>query len=169
MAWPSPQPVTLTIFTGSDTRLNLPVRPPNPADDNLPAFGPPEHAAPLPAEVTRTGRRERTFTWNTRTHQLELCSVADDGGLRLAGSGVALDSRLVECYRIVAGQPQSARVQSDWQIEMDQDAWRVRIVTHSAMTADAGHFIVTNSLDAYEGPARVFARTWHKRIPRDGS
>ncbi len=169
IAWPSPQPVTLTIYLGPDTRLTLPVRPPDPADADLPAFGPPEHAAPLPADVIRSGQRERTFSWNTTSDQLALRSVADEGGMRLTASGVALDSRLEERYNIVIGQPQSARVQSDWQIEMDRGDWRVRVVTHSAMTADAGHFIVTNTVEAFEGPARIFARTWHKRIPRDGS
>jgi hypothetical protein len=35
------------------------------------------------------------------------------------------------------------------------------------MTADAASFGVTSSLDAYEGEARVFARTWHFSTPRD--
>ena len=45
--------------------------------------------------------------------------------------------------------------------------WRTRVETKSAMTADAERFLVTNSLDAYEGEARVFARTWHFSVPRD--
>ena len=35
------------------------------------------------------------------------------------------------------------------------------------MTGDADSFCVTNSLEAYEGEARVFARTWHFSVPRD--
>ena len=35
------------------------------------------------------------------------------------------------------------------------------------MTGDADSFRVTNSLDAYEGEVRVFARTWEFSTPRD--
>ena len=35
------------------------------------------------------------------------------------------------------------------------------------MTADAQAFRVTNALDAYEGEARIFAKTWHFSVPRD--
>ena len=34
------------------------------------------------------------------------------------------------------------------------------------MTADAGHFHVSNWLDAYEGGTAVFTRAWTKAIPR---
>jgi hypothetical protein len=35
------------------------------------------------------------------------------------------------------------------------------------MTGDAESFHVTTALDVYEGDARVFARTWTFRFPRD--
>ena len=35
------------------------------------------------------------------------------------------------------------------------------------MRAEADAFQVVNGLDAFEGAARVFARTWPKRIQRD--
>jgi hypothetical protein len=35
------------------------------------------------------------------------------------------------------------------------------------MTADAESFHVTNTLDAYEGATRVFAKTWSCAVPRD--
>jgi hypothetical protein len=35
------------------------------------------------------------------------------------------------------------------------------------MTADAGAFAVTSSVDVHEGERRVFARTWTSHVPRD--
>ncbi len=166
MAWPSPAPVTLTVYTGS-SRLTLPVRPPQPADAALPAFGPPEHAAALPAEASRTGARTRTFYRDFATGQLVSVSVTDDGGLRFLDSGHELDTRLVDTYTVYENQPLSARVQSDWELRVGRGDWQVRVVTNSVMTADAENFLVTNTLDAYEGEVRIYARAWNKTIPRD--
>ena len=35
------------------------------------------------------------------------------------------------------------------------------------MTADADFFLLTDSVDAYEGDRRVFSRSWTRSIPRD--
>jgi len=46
-AWPSPQPVTLQLFTGEGCRLRLPVRLPQVADADLRPFPPAEVSSPL--------------------------------------------------------------------------------------------------------------------------
>jgi uncharacterized protein len=167
IAWPSPAPAKLSVFASEASHLALPVRSPQDADDSLPTFGPAEHAPPPAVDVTRTGRRDRTWQWNTATGQLLLTSVADDGGVRFASSGIELDARLVDTYDIVEGQPLSARVRSQWQLAYGRGDWRISIKTDSLMTSDARNYHLTNTLDAYEGSVRVFARTWHKSIPRD--
>jgi hypothetical protein len=45
--------------------------------------------------------------------------------------------------------------------------WRATVRTVSTMSATARSFQVTNVLDAYEGDARVFTRTWNAEVPRD--
>jgi putative CocE/NonD family hydrolase len=167
MAWPSPEPVTLTVHTGGASRLTLPTRPPQPGDAALPAFAPPESAAPPPLEVTRTGRRERTFQRDIVTGKLVSTSVADDGGVRFLDNGEVMDAALVDTYTIYEGQPLTAHVQSDWRLALSRGDWRVRIETRSIMTCDAHSFHVTNTLGAFEGEARIYARTWSQRIPRD--
>jgi hypothetical protein len=167
MAWPSPAPVTLTVYTGATSGLTLPTRPPQPADAALPAFGPPEHAAPVPTEVTRTGRRERTFHRDLVSGQLVSTSVSDSGGVRYLENGEVLDASQVDTYTVFEGQPLTARVQSEHQIALSRGDWRVRVETHSTMSADARHFTATNTLHAFEGNVRILARTWSKRIPRD--
>src|SRR5262249_59207030 len=48
VAWPSPEPATLTVFAGA-SRLELPVRPPRRGDAGLRPFAAPEAAAESPA------------------------------------------------------------------------------------------------------------------------
>ena len=35
------------------------------------------------------------------------------------------------------------------------------------MTSDVDSFLLTDSVEAYEGDHRIFSRSWTKRIPRD--
>ena len=55
VAWPSPEPATLTIFAGP-SRLLLPVRPPRAADAELRPFGAPEKAAQTQHNELQPGR-----------------------------------------------------------------------------------------------------------------
>src|SRR5262249_46176686 len=55
MAWPSPEPVTLTVHA-HESVLELPVRP-SQAEPALPDFPPPEMASPIAVTRSRQGRR----------------------------------------------------------------------------------------------------------------
>lgn len=93
--------------------------------------------------------------------------IEDDAGRnRHVGSGMVVDDRLTEGYTIRDGEPLSLKVRIDRTLELQREAWRVRIDTSSTMSADATHFHLTNHLDAYEGEVRVFTRSWTKAIPR---
>jgi uncharacterized protein len=58
-------------------------------------------------------------------------------------------------------------VRSESSLRLERGAWRVRIETRSHMTSDRETFQVTNSVDAFEGEARVFASTRSFSVPRD--
>ncbi|HWE62827.1 MAG TPA: CocE/NonD family hydrolase [Chloroflexota bacterium] len=151
--WPSPEPVTLSIFTGAASRLDLPVRAPRQEDAALAPFGPPETARRLAVQVLGLNPGARTITHDTATGRYELTvNRPYIGGARLLDSGREYTGATVDTYTIVEGEPLSAQVQSRSTI---------------TMSADATHFHVTNALDAYEGNVRVFARTWTFTVPRD--
>jgi hypothetical protein len=174
-AWPSPEPVALSLFAGAPrksesagSRLELPVRAPAPLlDAALAPFGPPETAAPLPIEVLRPGGRERTMRHDAVTGLHELVHGADHGRIRQIDTGLEHEDRFTNTYSIVKGHPLSAQTRCDHEINMARGAWSIRIVTSSTLRADATAFYLTNVLEAYEGPVRAFARTWRRAIPRD--
>jgi hypothetical protein len=163
-AWPSPAPVTLNVFGG---RVNLPVRPPRAEDADLAPFGPPEHAAPLAAEVLRPATRERIVRHDAIRDTYELVDRQDGGAFRIAADGLENDDVHTEVFTIRADDPLSASIRCDWTIAIGRGDWRTHIVTSSTLTADAASFIATNTLDAYEGETRIFAKTWSCNIPRD--
>ena len=57
MAWPMPEAVTLSLFTGASA-LELPVRSASPADGELAAFGAPESAPKLRVTSLAEGPRQ---------------------------------------------------------------------------------------------------------------
>ncbi len=165
-AWPSPEAVMLTVFTGPDSQLELPVRPPRPEDAELAPFAEPE-GAPLPAhEVIQTATRQRRLSYDPITGQVEWIDRSDDGCTKLLDNGLEMAGLIVDTYTITAGEPCSAQVRCERTVRLGRGEWQIRIETDSRMSADAENFHLTNVLDAYEGQVRVFTKTWHKVIPR---
>jgi predicted acyl esterase len=66
-AWPSPVPVQVTVYTGEESRLVLPVRLAGILDESLAPFQPPEGAAPLEFEDLRSEESTRTITYEVTT------------------------------------------------------------------------------------------------------
>jgi len=65
--------------------------------------------------------------------------------------------------------PLSCAVGMQRRIEQGRGDWRTRIELRSQMTADATDYLLSTSIDAYEGDTRVHSRTFTSRVPRDHS
>src|SRR5262245_58750588 len=78
IAWPAPEPGPVTLYTGSST-LTLPVRPPDPADDVLPALPPVETAPPLGVTAHAPARTERVVHHDAISGEVTLDWVQDSG------------------------------------------------------------------------------------------
>lgn len=162
-AWPSPQPVTLTVYGGA---LRLPIRTPQPGDAAMPSFGPPETAVPLPVDILRTPSRQQTVTIDQITGVVTRRLATDAGHIRHPG-GMETEDLGVETHIIREGDPLSAANRVQRTLTYRRGDWGVRIETDSTLTSTATHFHVTNALHAYEGETRVFARTWTFVVERD--
>jgi hypothetical protein len=163
--WPSPAPVTLTLHGGT---LELPVR--DPAAPDAEARAPADPRPGLEQETLLAGAGGRamsrdlttgavvtTFDWRGGTHRA-----------RLTETGLAKGERNVARYAIVEGDPLSAEATMEVEVDLERGDWRPRIRVDARMTCDAERFLVTTTLDAYDGLTRVFARQYTHEIPRDG-
>jgi putative CocE/NonD family hydrolase len=167
-AWPSPEPVILTLNTDSDTHLILPIRGENELDAILSEFGQPEGAAPMEHENLRLESSSRIFKYHQAEGRLQMEDHIDEGRNCLIYNGIIYDSIIDNKFSIVEGQPLSARVQCDRKVEISRGDWQTRIETSSVMTADSTFFHLSNILDAYENQTRIFTKSWTKSIPRNG-
>jgi len=164
-AWPSPEPVTLTVFA-DESRLVLPRRPPRAGDDDLRPFEEPEWSAPLPVEVAGGGTSRWEQKRDLTSGRLELLIVNDNGRQHFPG-GLAMGSHSSDHFSIVPDDPLSASARSESVTTLARGDWSVRVETRSHMTADGEAFRVANGIDAYEGEARVYTRSWDFSVPRD--
>ena len=166
-AWPSPELVTLTVFTGGASALTLPERPPRLDDASLPPFEAPEAAPPLEVKLLRTGGVELTKQADASSGELRITLRGDQGRHLLVASGIEYESYSTTTWQVSEGQPLSASVLCAQTIGIAQGAMRTRVETLSTLSADAEQFYVTNTLDAFEGETRVFAKAWDFSVARD--
>jgi uncharacterized protein len=166
LVWPSPEPVTLTLFTGA-SRLELPMRAPRPEDAKLRPFAAPVGAKPLAKTYHRPaqGRRwiERDVGTGLSTYHIE----EDMGRFTIDHIGLETDFVQREAYRIREEDPLSAEVEIAYSIEIARGDWQTRTETRTLMRADRTHFLIEAELKAYEGDRQLLVRRWNERIARD--
>ena len=169
--WPSPEPVTLTVFTGA-SRLLIPVRTPEPSPAEC---GPSREPASAPASavtVLRKGRVERSVSMDQLTQQvthrlyIDGGVFGDWGKFRLEDIGMEMGHVFEKIYSIRPEDPNSARALMTQSYEMGRGDWQVKIDAGAEMTSTVSEFELKSWLEAYEGGKSVFRRDWRKKIPR---
>jgi hypothetical protein len=167
IAWPSPELATLTVHLGVSA-LDLPVRPPDPADAALRVFDPPEMAAAdpqhdLPVEAAHRRRvtrdllsGETVVDFPRWTYATEMPAI----GQTHRGEGLAR-------YVITDGDPLSARCETRYRVEITRPDGDFVHESDGALTCDATHFRVRMRLRILENGSEVFVRDWDEGIARD--
>jgi uncharacterized protein len=171
IAWPSPQPVTVSLFTG-ESFVDLPVRPPDPEDAALKPFEPPERAA---AETTELGlpalqrvverdrtTNETTYTVSSGRGDLEIPKLT-----RIKAIGLEVGHTMLKCFRIGEDDPVLAQAEVIQKTCFCRGVWKTRVETRARFSSTAEDFLLEATLTAYENDALFFTRTWTRRIERD--
>ncbi len=165
LAWPTPRPAALTVYTGS-SRLQLPLRAPLAADDELAPFAEPEAAPPLATTTVAPGAAEWRVVHDLLgdEHTLE---VIDDGGTwRIDGNGLEVSMRGLERYRYQGDDYASVRGETEWIIGLRRGDWAVQTTTRTVLTSDAEAFHIEADLVASEGEKEGYRQQWVRHIPR---
>ena len=169
MAWPSPEPSTLTVVCGSRSRLSLPRRRPSELDARLRSFGAPETGTALVTETTMVRPGGRHVRRALSTGEVEVEFDWHPSRTRILATGTEMGEENLTTYRVVDGDPLSATVISRVEVSLARAGWNTRTVATSTMTCDGERFTVTTGLDAFEDSVRIRARTFTHQFPRDGT
>jgi putative CocE/NonD family hydrolase len=166
LAWPPPEPVRLSVFTGA-TRLRLPVRPTCSDESPQRPFSKPEGAEPNPVSQIAGGEERWTVSRNLATYESATEIVKDYGVVRLEDIDLELTRRAHERYSCVGNDVASACGETEWLMGFERGDWKVTTSTRTVLTADETTFYLHAELDAYEGDDRVVSYNWNRSIPRD--
>ncbi|MGQ0566437.1 MAG: CocE/NonD family hydrolase [Gemmobacter sp.] len=167
IAWPSPELATLTLHL-ADCALDLPVRPPDPADAALRPFGPAEGAASdvqhdLPIEATE----RRAVTRDLLTGEMVVDFPRWTYAAHMPAIGQTHRGRALCRHIITDGDPLSATCETSYAVRTERPDAVFEHQSHGTLTCDATHFRLRMTLRITENDEQVFARDWDERIPRD--
>ncbi len=165
LAWPAPEPARLTVFT-RNSYLHLPVRPPRAEDASLASLGTPQMAPPPATTLIAPHRREWTVRQNLGTNRVALEVTNDDPTFRLDDINLTVGRSARETYSYHNNDYATVRGFVEQTRSFKRGDWEVQTVTRTTLSALEDEFLVRATLDAYEGDARVFAKSWDERIPR---
>ena len=165
-AWPSPEPVTLTLYAGASA-LTLPERPPDPADAALPPLPPVETAPPLAVAAEEPPRTARVVRHDVVTGEVTLDWIQDSGRHRYEDIDLTVHTVAADRFIIRPDDPLSARAEVSWTVRLARGEWRVETRTHTRLTATRDTFELVATLEAFEGDQPVHRERWARAIPRD--
>ena len=180
VAWPAPEAFHIHLRAGGG-RLELPQRTARREDARVAAFPPPQKAfVPEEATVLVPGRESRHIEHDVASGAWVTRLLEDAGSWRLE----AID---LECadggdaeFRIVEGDPCSARGRWRWWSRRRRGDWAVEVKAQMTVSVSKEAFHIASDLEAFEGggasgaapasgqrPTCVFARSWNHDVPRD--
>ena len=160
---PAPEPVRLTVFTGS-TRLTLPVRPLRAADAQLRPFGPP-FVPKVAIEPVTSKPGVHTVEWDAVNKRQVIRHEVGDGTVLLT----AVNTRLIgkATVRSEIGEDETGgSITTQYLIGWQRGEWSPRVVATSKITTTPSDFVLRGEMTAFNGEEQVFARTWERKIPR---
>jgi putative CocE/NonD family hydrolase len=166
IVWPSPEPVTLSVYLG-ESRLHLPLLTGAVTPDGWAPFGLPRSFPPPARSELAPVRRARRIETDVFGRQTVLTIEEDNGAYRLDDIDWSVASSARETYVISPDDPLSARVDIALRWNFSRDEWKVATEVDATLTHDAEALHLTMRLRACEGETEVFLsdRSWS--FPRD--
>ena len=160
--WPSPERTTLNIESGS---IELPIRPfANGAEIS---FEEPEAAKPWGAKELRPASYAREEFIDEETGITSIKIGCDFGENQDLDHGLISGGWMKENWAIHPDDPNSAKVDAQWENTggRAETMWRTSI--KSAMHSDKTHFFITANLKAYENDKLIFEKDYSDKIIRN--
>ncbi len=165
LAWPSPEPAMLEIYTG-DSSFAVPVRQPKKSDELI-HFEDPEAGPPLEKQVIEGPEHVWHVVRNLATDESTLEVIKDLGFYRIKEIDTSLASAAYEWYRNQDDDFHSVEGKTLWKKRYFRGDWDVKTTTLTRLSCDKDYFYVHAELDAYLGKNRVFSKDWNEKIARN--
>ncbi|MDX8496681.1 CocE/NonD family hydrolase [Mesorhizobium sp. VK22B] len=165
--WPSPEPVTLTVYAGR-SEIELPVRSPRPEDGELRPFGPPFIPEPTSGRTVLEEPPEpiRVSEWDAIKGKLTIRNSHGSGRSIIDATGTETWSIETEEKEIFDHDPIGAKINAKFITAFKRGEWNVRVETKLAVSLTNDEFLLVSQLRAFDNDAEIFVKSWDCAIPR---
>jgi putative CocE/NonD family hydrolase len=169
IVWPAPEPVTMTVFTGSSS-FSLPVLR---GRAKTPKFGKNERGPEIEIEVVEPKRIERRVVQDAMTGEIAVETNGIGGFLgpgrrwRITPIDTVIGHSLRKRFSIIEGDPTSARGEYRQVYELEREGWWSRIETRSTFHATRTDWVLEQELVVTDNEEEIFRKTWSHTQPRD--
>ncbi len=164
MAWPVPEPSTLTLHLG-DSLLSLPLR----AAKDIPVgFEHAECARPTATTLIRPGRRLRKLEFDRETGRTHYRVEDDFGTTHLEEADLEMESVATQSYVILDDDPLSAEAHYSFRFGFARHSWSARTEGEVTMTCTDSDFRLLGRTLAFDRQDRIVERELDVTVPRDG-
>lgn len=165
LVWPSPEPVKLSVFT-ENSRLVLPVRPKSEEDKKLRQFEPPPKLESVNSTLLAPAEREWTVTHNLVDNSVRVNVINNDPRILLDDINLAIRKDVWERYTYFSNNYDTVKGEVVSKRGFKRDDHEMLTVTKTVLASTRTHFKIQATLDAYDGDARIFSKSWDESIPR---
>ena len=166
MVWPSPEPVELTLHTGTSA-IELPVRPAR-GGPRVAPFAEPEEAPATPATRIEAAPSSNVVARDVAAGRVEVAAERGSGLHRIEEHGLEFRRDTTERAAIVEDDPLSAETETVVTARMRRGSFEIDVRARTRLRATRDDFLFEADLDVWEGRSRVLARTWSTPIARHG-
>ncbi|ESZ18207.1 CocE/NonD family hydrolase C-terminal non-catalytic domain-containing protein, partial [Mesorhizobium sp. L2C084A000] len=166
IALPAPERATLTLQAQA-SHLHLPIRMPQPSDDELQAFDVPEGFPLMATTVLKPGNVERFVHIDPLSRQVTVTVKRDDGSVRLDPIGTVVGHAKHMIFSVAENDPSTVRTEVYERFEGGRGAWQTAVEGRTVLTATKTDFHLQIDFNAIENGERIFCKSWSEKIPRD--
>ena len=171
VAWPAPEPVRLTLYTGVST-LDLPVRLPRAEDAELAPFAEPEAARKPDLTEVAAGPFKRTVTRDL-TSDVSVYEVSSDGGefdgaavTRIEDIDLTVGYTITKTFAIHEYDPATAHARIEQKSQHGRGDWSTAVEVTTDLTCDRDTFFLKARIRALDDGREFLVREWDETIPR---
>lgn len=166
LAWPSPESARLTLSI-KGCRLILPIRTGSELDKSLVDLGRSETAQAVSHTLIEPAKREWTVNHNLATNEVQLNVTNNDALMKLNDIDLIIGRYVRETFGFRNNDYATVRGEATHRRYFERGDWRILTEGKTTLTSTRTHFLIRATLDAYDGDARVFSKSWDESIPRD--
>lgn len=172
IAWPSPEPVVLSIHS-EGSHVELPLRNPGREETRPEPFPPPESGPEAdtvdlhPHETIHSVSRNPETGVTVTTYTSGLRGDGEPAITRIDPLALEMGHGTVEQFRITENDPLSAFCQIRHVVVSRRRDWGIRVETTVSLESTREQFRVRAELEAFEGGTQRFVRQWDVPVPRE--